>query len=398
MPKLLDLSSCLGCVFEVAAILGCLQLLLAALLVRRYARRPKARPSCCTFPPVSILVPLHGTEPGLFARLAAFCTQDYAGPVQLVLGTRTHNDVIEIVRRLRLAFPAVPIAYVFDRREHGSSRKFSNLINMMPLVRHDHLVFADSDVQVGANYLADLMAELQQPGVEAVSCLYRARAEGGIWSRLAAVSINADFLPQVIVALTCRLAQPCLGPTIAIRRQMLNRIGGLANFVNFLGADYLIGKAVRSCGGEVAFASFTIECACSESTGAELFARQLRAARTIKTIKPFSHAGTVVTHPLPLALLAALLDSPSGFLLAAVAVSCRMLLYFSVERAFHPRGQRYFLIPLQDLFSFAVFVASFFGRTVIWRGFKYRITPSLRMIQVNVETASRHKKWANNSD
>ncbi len=379
---------------ELMAILGCIQLTIAAALVQYYVRRRRAHP-CLSFPPVSILVPLHGSEPGLFNRLAAFCNQDFAGPVQLVLGTRTDSDINETVQRLKLAFPSASIEYISDQREHGSSRKFSNLINMMAFVRHDHLVFADSDVQVGPSYLASLMAELQRPGIEAVSCLYRAMAVGGFWDRLAALSINADFLPQVIVALTCRLAQPCLGPTIAMRRQTLNRIGGLSRFVDFLGADYLIGQAVRSCGGKVAFASLTIECACFETSGRELFARQLRAARTIRTIKPLSYAGTVITHPLPLALLEVLLDRPSGFLLAAAAVSCRMLLYFSVERAFGSGRQPYALIPVQDLISFAVFVASFFGQTVIWRGLKYRLSPSLRMVQVRVDAGHRAKKPMN---
>lgn len=379
-----DLFAYTSRLLELMAILGCVQLAFAAILVQYYGRRRKAHP-CLSFPPVSILVPLHGPEPGLFNRLAAFCDQDYAGSVQLVLGTQTHSDVFDTVERLKSTFPTMPIEYTSDQREHGSSRKFSNLINMMAFVRHDHLVFADSDVQVGPNYLASLMAELQRPGVEAVSCLYRARAEGGFWDRLAALSINADFLPQVVVALTCGLAQPCLGPTIAMHRQTLHRIGGLSRFVDFLGADYLIGQAVRSSGGKVEFVSLMIECACFETNGKELFARNLRAARTIKAIKPLGHLGTLITHPLPLALLAVLLDNPSGFLLAATAVSCRMLLYFSVERAFGLARQPYALIPIQDLISFAVFVASFFGRTVIWRGLKYRLSPSLRMVQINVD-------------
>jgi len=387
----LDPQSCTNRLLELMILLGCVQLIFAAALVQYYVRRRRARP-CLSFPPVSILVPLHGSEPGLFNRLAALCQQNYAGPVQLVLGTRTHGDVIETVQRLKAAFPSVPVVYLSDHREHGSSRKLSNLINMMAFVDHDHLVFADSDVQVDANYLASVIAELQQPGIEAVSCLYRATAEGGFWDRLAALSINADFLPQVIVAMTCRLAQPCLGPTIAMRRQMLNRIGGLTRFADFLGADYLIGQAVRSCGGKVAFAPITIECVCFETSGSELFARQLRAARTIKTIKPLGHAGSVITHPLPLAMLDVLLNSPSGFLLAAAAVSCRMLLYFSVERAFGSGRRQYHLIPLQDLIAFAAFVASFFGRTVTWRGLKYRLGSSLRMVQVNADANYRYPK------
>jgi ceramide glucosyltransferase len=374
---------------ELMAIVGCLQLALAAALVQYYVRRRKYPPPCPSLPPVSILVPLHGAEPGLFDRLAALCSQNYAAPVQLVLGTQTHIQVSETVQRLKRAFPNVPIEYIFDHREHGASRKFSNLINMMPFVRYDHLVLADSDVQVGPDYLVRLMAELQQPGVEVVTCLYRGRGTGNFWDRLAALSINADFLPKVVVSLTCHLAQPCLGPTIAIRRQMLNRIGGLSRVSNYLGADYLIGQAVRAAGGEVRFASFVIECACFEPNRAALFARQLRAARTIKTIKPWGYAGTIITHPLPLALLAALFNRPTGFLLAAAAISCRMLLYFSVERAFHLARQHYLLIVVHDLVAFAVFVASYFGQTVIWRGHKYHLTPSLRVAQINVDANSQ---------
>jgi ceramide glucosyltransferase len=370
---------------ESLAVLGCLELAFAAILVRFCARRRTGLQDPPGFPPVSILVPLHGSEPRLFNRLAAFCNQDYPGPVQLVLGTRTHSDVTETVQRLRSAFPTIPIAYISDQREHGASRKLSNLINMMAFANHDHLVFADSDVQVGPDYLVSVVAALQQPGVGAVSCLYRARAEGGIWNKLAALSINGDFLPQVVVALTCRLAQPCLGPTIAIRRQMLDRIGGLARFADFLGADYLIGQAVRSCGEKVIFAPYTIECACFEASGAELFARQLRAARTIKAIKPFSYACSIITYPLPLALLDVLLNSPSGFLIAACAVSCRMLLYFSVERAFKVARPSYALLPVQDLVAFVVFIVSFFGQTVVWRGLKYRLTSSLQLVQVNTD-------------
>jgi ceramide glucosyltransferase len=376
--------SCTNWLLELLALLGCLELVIAAILVQWHVRRRKALP-CVSFPPVSILVPLHGSEPGLFERLAAYCHQNYPGSVQLVLGTRTHRDVIDTVQQLRSAYPKMPIEYVTDQREHGASRKLSNLINMMALGSHDHLVFADSDVQVGPDYLASLIATLQRPGVGAVSCLYRARAEGGIWNKLAALSINADFLPQVVVALTAKLAQPCLGPTIAIRRQMLDRIGGLVRFVDCLGSDYLIGQAVRSCGEKVCFAPYTIECACFETSGPELFARQLRAARTVRAIRPLSYAGSVITYPLPLALLDGLLNSPNGFLLAAFAVSCRMLLYFSVERAFKVARQPYALIPVQDLLAFGVFLVSFFGQTVVWRGFKYRLTSSLQMVQVDAD-------------
>jgi ceramide glucosyltransferase len=385
----IDPFACITCLLELAAIIGCVELALAAGFVQSYIRY-RARPARCeSFPPVSILVPLHSSEAGLYDRLAAFCGQNYAGEVQLVLGTRNPGAVNATVRRLRETFPHMPIEYVPDLGEHGASRKFSTLINMMPFVRHDYLVFVDSDVQAGPDYLTGLVGELLQPDVAAVSCLYRERSAGCFWSRLSALSVNADYLPQIVFALTCRLVQPCFGPTIAIRRQTLHRIGGLSRFVDYLGADYLIGQAVRSLGGKVVIAPFTIECASLEYTAAEFFFRKLRLGRTIKAIRPRSYAGTLITYPLPLSLLAALLDSPSGFLLAIAAVSCRMLLYFSVERAFAPERVPYYLIPVYELVAFAVFAASFFGQTISWRGHKYRLSPSLRMVQINTDAKPR---------
>jgi ceramide glucosyltransferase len=146
---------------------------------------------------------------------------------------------------------------------------------------------------------------------------------------------------------------------------------------------------VRSLGGKVVIASLMIECASLERNSAEFFARKLRLCRTIKAIAPWGHAAAALAHPLPLSLLAALLDSPVGFLLAVAAVSCRMLLFFSVERAFHPERQPYYLLPIYDLVAFGIFVASFFGQTIYWRGHKYRVSPSLRMVQVNTEVKSR---------
>jgi ceramide glucosyltransferase len=382
---------CITCLLELAAIIGCTELVLAAGLVQLYVRRRVAQaPPSESFPPVSILVPLHGYEPDLFERLAAFCSQDYAGSVQLVLGTRNSAAVIGTVQRLQTAFPQVRIKYVADIREHGSSRKFSTLINMIPFVDHNRLVFADSDVRAGPHYLRDLMGELDRPGVAAVSCLYRERSSGTFWSRLSALGINGDYLPQIVVALTCRLIRPCFGPTIAIRLETLQQIGGLSRFVDYLGADYLIGQAVHAIGGKVVIARFTIECAALEHTAAEFFARKFRLGRTIKAIRPLSYTGTLFTYPLTLSLLAALLDSPIGFLLAVAAVSCRMLLYYSVERAFAPERTPYYLIPIYDLIAFAVFVASFFGQTISWRGHKYRVSPSLRMVQVNTDAKERY--------
>jgi ceramide glucosyltransferase len=361
------------------ATLGCICTLLTSVLVLRFRRGRSVGPRSAS--PVTILKPLHGAEPRLFAQLASFCNQDYAGPVQLVCGACEDNDpAMEVVNRLTAALPGKNIDLTIEPRRHGSNRKISNLINMMPLVRYDVLVIADSDIQVGPNYLTEVVGELQRPGVGAVTCLYHGIAGTGFWSRLSATAINSHFLPEVIMALSFRLARPCFGATIAIRRETLNHIGDFMSFADELADDYSIGEAVRSSGYEVAIPSFSVGHVCFESDFETLLARQMRFARTIKSIDPIGYAGSIITHPLPLALIAALLGSVGSILLVAVALGCRQLLSMSVERGFGLPRQPSWLVPIQDLISFVVYLASFFGSTVSWRGQGYRVLPDGRLI------------------
>jgi ceramide glucosyltransferase len=354
------------------AALGCLYLLVGCVALSTFAARRRA--TACAPVPVTILKPLHGAEPSLSRRLASFCRQDYAAPVQVICGVQDPADPAVAIARLLATSPEAPrFDLVIDARTHGSNPKISNLINMLPAARHDVLVMADSDMEVGPDYLARIVAKLQQPGVGAVTCLYHGVPLSGRWSSHAALGINTHFLPNVVTALALRLAQPCFGSTIAISRSLLSRIGGLAAFADQLADDYEIGQAVRAAGHEVAIPAFTIGHACFHERLRGLLARELRAARTVRSIAPVGYAGAFVTHPFPLALAGALLGGEYALVVAAAALACRAVLCICAERAFRLPRQPYWLIPSRDLLSFGVYIWSFFGMRVQWRGSRYRV-------------------------
>ena len=84
----------------VGVVLGSLYHLTAVILVLRFARARKVPRA--PFPAVTILRPLHGNEPGLFARIASLCRQDYPGPVDVICGVQQENDTaIPVVRLLQ---------------------------------------------------------------------------------------------------------------------------------------------------------------------------------------------------------------------------------------------------------------------------------------------------------
>ena len=357
------------------AALGSFYHLTAIILVLRFPRARKVPPA--PFPAVTILRPLHGNEPGLFGRIASLCRQDYLGRVDVICGVQQENDpAIPVVRRLQ-ATGRPEIELNIDGCEHGSNRKISNLINMLPAASQDVVVISDSDIAVDPHYVASLVAELEEPGVGAVTCAYHGTSAEGIWAQLSAMSINLQFLPNVIAAVSLNAAHPCLGATIALNREALAQIGGFRRFADELADDYAIGSAVRALGRKVVVSRFTVGHVCFERDFRALWGRQLRAARTIQAIDPVGYAGTIFMHPLALSVVAAILGVSGSFLLISAALICRLALCWAIERAFALPRHRYALIPVQDAIAFAIFLTSFFGRKVEWRGKAYTVADGL---------------------
>jgi ceramide glucosyltransferase len=360
------------------AVAGCGFLIAATILVARAAGRP-ARPRALAAPSVTVLKPLHGDELGLLDNLGSFCNQDYPGPIQVVFGVQDPGDgAVAVVEHLQKTQAPRDLDLVIDAKVHGLNRKVSNLVNMAPRIRHDVVVLADSDMRVGPDYLSRVIAALDEPGVGAVTCLYYGVPVAGTWASLSALAINAHFLPGVVFGLALGLARPCFGSTLALRRETLGEIGGFIAFVDCLADDYAIGAALRARGRTISIPPFAVAHICTEASARDFWRHELRWARTIKSIDPIGYAGSTVAHPLPWALIAALLGAGSTAFLPAIAIAvvsigCRVALLRQVERAYALPPQAYWLVPARDLLSFILFVVSFFGRDVSWKGHRYRM-------------------------
>ncbi|WP_162009794.1 bacteriohopanetetrol glucosamine biosynthesis glycosyltransferase HpnI [Methylocystis heyeri] len=356
--------------FAACAILGCLYLSLAAIMVLRFPREESFEEIAA---PVTVLKPLHGAEPGLLRRVRSCCMQNYRGEVQVVCGVRDVADPAAGQIAPIVGAQAFEIELIVNAAEHGRNRKVSNLANMLPSARHDILVIADSDIEVEPDYLARVVSQLHRPNVGAVTCLYHGVAAKEGWSEYAALAINGHFLPSAIFAVSFGLAQPCFGSTIALRKSVLRGFGGFEAFADRLADDYAIGAAVRSAGKEVSVGAFTVGHMCSIDSFRGLLSQEMRVARTIRSLDPIGYAGTFITHPFALALLSLVLGCEFGDLLAVLALACRAALCFAVGYAFRLRPQPYWIIPFRDALSFAIYAVSFFGEIVTWRGFDYRV-------------------------
>jgi len=353
-----------------------------AVLVRRFSHRPGAEPVAVA--PATVLKPLHGDEPLLEEALASVCRQNY--PVwQLVFGVQDSADsALPVVRRLQGRFPDCDIAAVVDGTAHGPNRKVANLINMLPAAKHGVLVIADADVHVAPDWLRRVVAALERPGVGLVTTVYtglpacrplppppsrEGRGRLGV-SRLGALQINQYFLPGALLARGMG-RQDCLGATMALRRETLERIGGFAALVNHLADDNVLGRLVQGLGLRVALADTIPATTVAETSLGALWRHELRWARTIRALEPVPFAASVLQYPLVWGLLVVLVSGGALWSLAwfVVAWGVRAVIARGIDRALGLANPTpLWLLPLRELMSVAVMVASYAGRRVDWRG------------------------------
>ncbi|MBA3812593.1 MAG: bacteriohopanetetrol glucosamine biosynthesis glycosyltransferase HpnI, partial [Caulobacteraceae bacterium] len=337
----------------------------------------RSPPAPAAFPAVSLLKPLHGAPHGLAEALETFCRQDYPGQAQIVLGVAEGGDpAAVVVRDLQARHPEMDIRLVVDGRRHGANRKVSNLINLAREAQHEILILSDADIAVTPAYLSAVVAALDAPGVGAVSCLYVGRGKAGAWSRLSAMGTDYEFLPNAILGIALGLARPCFGSTIALTRETLGRIGGFEAVADYLADDYEIGRAVRRLGLCVAIPPVLVAHLCHESSAAELIEHEIRWARTVRLIDPAGHAGSLITYAFPLALLAGALTgfTPAALGLIFTILVVRIGVKFRIDAATGGGAGPWWLIPPRDVLSFCVFLASFAGRSVTWRGRRFRVS------------------------
>jgi ceramide glucosyltransferase len=351
----------------------------ASVAVRRFAKLPTT--SAPKRPAVSILKPLHGDEPGLYDNLRSFAEQDYPA-LQIVLGVNDLRDgALPAAHALVRDLPTRDIALVLDAGARGSNKKVANLENMFEAARHDLLVLADSDMRVDRHYLGAVTAPLHERRIGVVTCLYKGVPAGGYWSELGAMHINFGFLPSALVAEALGLGGGCFGATIALRRETLERIDRFARLRDELADDHRIGDEVRALGLAVVLSSYIVEARVSENSLADLWRHELRWARTVRALTPAGFAGSVLAHPVAIAALAA---AAAGFALTPsifLGISCvlRWATAQVIAGALGLPRVKPWLLPVRDALSFAVFVASFFGRTVFWRDQVFHVEASGRM-------------------
>jgi len=344
-------------------------LTIAAAIRYHAVRPPQPRDAL----PVSVLKPLAGVDQGLEENLRSFFEQQYPS-FEILFAVRSAEDpAVPVVERLRAANSGVPSRLIVTGEPPYPNAKVFSLDCMLRAARHDLIVMSDSDVRVTSHMLSTIAAEFQDQALGLATCPYRAAPSRSFWSTLEALGLNTEFIGGVLVARMLDGMKFAVGPTIAGRREALDRIGGCDVLKDYLAEDFVMGKLVAQAGYGVILSSYVIE----HRIGAQDFApnmkHRLRWNRSTRRSRPWGYVGQLFTHPLALALLL-ILARPDWWPAAVAAIAFRTAAGWATATLVlrDPLVKRlWWLVPVQDGASFLMWLAGFFGNTILWRGRRY---------------------------
>lgn len=368
---------------------------LALVAAWRYRAAVRAEHWPGATPPVSVLKPLHGREERLRENLAGYFAQDYPD-YELLFCARSENDAgLDIARALAAEHPRVRVRFLTCGDPPFANAKVHSLATMAEAAAAEILILSDSDVPAAPDYVRIVSAPLREARVGAVTCLYRGLPVADFWARLEGLGMTVEMSAGVLIARMLEGMKFALGPTLALRKDVLAAIGGLRQFGDFCADDFLIGNLTAKAGYEVLLSAHVIDHQAGDRGLWQSFSHQARWMRSTRYSRPKGHFGTGLTFAVPFGLLGLL----GGWLAGYPALGAGLFAWSLLNRVVlalvigGTLGDRRavtgaWLYPLRDLLGFFVWLASYAGNELVWRGERYRLALGGRMIKVSSAAGS----------
>ena len=339
--------------------------------------------------PVTVLKPLHGMEPLLEQCLESFFRQDYPS-YELIFGARTEDDpALAVVESLKKKYPHIKTQIVLSGEPAYPNAKVFLMERMESVASCSILVISDSDVRVTPGYLKQVVQPFADENVGMVTCLYRGVPTGGVWSRLEALGMSVEMSSGVLVANLLEGMKFALGPTMAVRKDVLDRWGGFSVLGDYCADDFVMGSLTHAAGNQVVLSHHVIDHVVLHRTAWQSLLHQLRWMKSSRFSRRLGHVGTGLTFAMPFGLLGLAAGGIAGnwalglgLLGAAFAnrVVQSLVVGWGITR---DRNSALFcwLYPVRDVLGFVLWCGSFFGSEIVWRHERYRLVAGGRMIR-----------------
>ncbi len=332
----------------------------------------KGEPRDAPSVPVSIVKPLKGMDPELPENLRSFFIQDYP-EYEVLLGFTDESDrALPAAREMAAASESVRV--VISRKKSGVNEKVSNIEGLIKEASYPLVAISDSDMRVDPYYLKRIIGEYYaDKNVGLVTSLYKVSSPVSIGAALESLTVALDFIPSVLVARRLEGVTFGLGASMLLSKKAIENIGDLSYIADYLADDYHLGNRLWRKGYKIILSDYVIEDVVGHMSIAEYFMHQLRWARTYRACRPKGFFGYGITHIFPFSLFLVLLLGPTPLSLSlfaavlAVRFGLGLIIYRKVIRS--RKWLKWLaLLPLKDVLGFGIWLWSFMGREVFWRG------------------------------
>jgi ceramide glucosyltransferase len=339
-------------------------------------------------PPITLLKPLKGFDAETADCLRSWFTQSYSGQVQLLFGVASGADpVCEIVSELIHEYFDCDAQLIICNESLGANAKVSTLIQLHRHRRYDIVVISDADVSASSDLLTNIVQGLSDPNVGLVNCFYRLANPATMAMRWEAIAINADFWSQVLQSRSLKPVDFALGAVMATRREELESIGGFPVLADYLADDYRLGHLVARMGRRIAICPVVVDCRHAPQRWSQVWSHQLRWARTIRVCQPIPYFFSILSNATLWPLIWILLQ-PSQITLGLCGI-CLAARLTTAARNYSRMSQssirltHLWLILTKDLLQAAIWILSFLGKKVNWRGQQYHLSPGGQLITIH---------------
>lgn len=358
------------------------------------ARKLKATtPADADFPPASLLKPVHGLEAQLHENIESFFRQDYPCFEILFAADEEDDAALQVVREVRARYPKVPCRILVTGKPPWPNPPAYCFYRMSEVAKHGILVTSDSDVEVAPNYLREVVAPMLDAKVGMVTCVYRGKNAAGFWSGLTAIGMSVEMTAGVLVANLLEGMKFGLGPTIAVKKEAIEKIGGYEALGEYFANDFMVGNLIDKAGYQVVLSHHVIDHVVNQKTFGKVWENQLRWAKSTRYSRPKGHLGSGLIFAIPYGLLGLIAAAALGKLVLGGAVLTLAILNRVIESWLVGWGvvrdpvalKQFWMYPLRDLLGFVVWVASYTGASSVWRDSKYELRGDKIVLRKNAE-------------
>jgi ceramide glucosyltransferase len=318
-------------------------------------------------------------------NLRSTCIQDYP-EFQVVFSVQDPDDAaIPLLKEIQQEFGHTRVTVAIENCRAGTNGKINNMIGGLRHARHELLVISDSDILLRPDYLKTIVEPLGDPRIGCTCTLYRA-ADARMWyEKMELLTLNADFMTNVLFAHVSGASKFCLGASAALYRTTLDQIGGLEALSDYLVEDYEMGRRIGLLGKEIAIVPYFVDTIVDLKSPGQWWDHQVYWDQNTRAARPIAFFATALIRSVPFALLYAVARLGDAIGLYALAGAC--ILRMSSAAVILGWGLRdreglrsLWLLLFRDVTSLATWLLAYTKRTTIWRGTSFVLTRDGRLV------------------